>query len=210
MIFTLGDKQMEYFESFTNKELNWKELTHNILDTIFSQSCILHMIRRIIHYKQCMKSNLIIHNELEWKYKVSDFTDKEFDEFVFNYAKSKVGNYEHFIKLYELINDNSITFEEIPTNNYNGNIGYYIFSISPSRPIIDSDEVYNLIHDQTLNAFKSYKGNWVMNAFNSQRQEEVFNYMSHKVNTIDKNKLKLVFEQIINEISQIDVKPYGE
>ena len=85
--------------------------------------------------------------------------------------------------------------------------------VKPTLNIPDNrdDElfVYNLIHDQTINAFKSYKGNWVMNAFNSQRQEEVFNYISHKVNTIDRKKLKQVFEQIINEISQIDVKPYG-
>ena len=72
------------------------------------------------------------------------------------------------------------------------------------------ENVLSLIHEQVINVLKSYGGNWVMNAFNSQRQEEVLNYLYHRYKNISTNDLKKAFDSILDELSNINLKPFGE
>ena len=72
------------------------------------------------------------------------------------------------------------------------------------------ENVLSLIHETTMNVLKSYGGNWVMNAFNPRRQEEVFDYLYHRYKNISTNDLKKAFDSIHDELSNIDLKPFGE
>ena len=74
----------------------------------------------------------------------------------------------------------------------------------------ERENVVSLIHDQVINVLKSYGGNWVMNTFSTQRQDEVLNYLYHRYKTISKSGIKKAFESILDELSNINLKPFGE
>ena len=73
-----------------------------------------------------------------------------------------------------------------------------------------NENVLSNIHEQAINVLKSYGGNWVMNAFSPQRQEEVLNYLYHRYKTISTSDLKKAFDSILDELSNINLKPFGE
>lgn len=87
--------------------------------------------------------------------------------------------------------------------------------LTQKQTIIDretqhNENVLSNIHEQVINVLKSYGGNWVMNAFSPQRQEEVLNYLYHRYKTISTSDLKKAFDSILDELSNINLKPFGE
>ena len=72
------------------------------------------------------------------------------------------------------------------------------------------EQQMSTIRETIINILKSYAGNWVMNAFSKQRQEEVMNYLEHRYKSISSIDLMNILRSVLDEISQIDLKPFGE
>ena len=126
---------------------------------------------------------------------------------------SKIVDTDKFVSFCKYLLENEIRVNGIHYQNSDYSFTYFIDSPTENKQkqtTIDRENTISIIHEQVMNVLKSYGGNWVMNAFNSQRQEEVLNYLYHRYKTISTSDLKKAFESILDELSNIDLKPFGE
>ena len=83
--------------------------------------------------------------------------------------------------------------------------------IKPSSFTQINDEYQIMIKNDIIKTFQSYKGNWVVDSFDEDRQKKVLSYITHKYkDNMNPNEIEKIFAISLNEIAQIDVKPYGQ
>ena len=75
---------------------------------------------------------------------------------------------------------------------------------------VNSDSLFSDVKLHIINAFKSYGGNWLMDAYDETRQQTVYNYIVHKFKDIEQDVLVELMKEALNELAEMNVKPYGE
>lgn len=66
------------------------------------------------------------------------------------------------------------------------------------------------LKQQIKNVMMSYDGNWVIDSFGTNRKEKIVKFIWFKFNLINTEHIEMLYDEILHELAEMDIRPYGQ
>ena len=56
----------------------------------------------------------------------------------------------------------------------------------------------------------SYNGNWVIDSFGGNSKDKIVKFIWFKFNLINKTHIEMLYDEILHELAEMNIRPYGQ
>lgn len=191
-----------YYDNSRFKALNKDEVESNqhFIKCMFPEEC----------KKEYTRAVATLNTNQEYAQHIMQEFNEKFDSIYINFLKSNYPlyfeDYEKYIK--DIIDYRRKRTEEL--KEYFKVIEFEQMTFNNNEEELKEKQTYENLKQAIKTVMMSYNGNWVIDSFGKRRREKIINFIRHKFKSTFEEKIIKAYDELLDELAEIDIKPYGE